>query len=93
MNPQEYQFEVENDIIVSHHVLKIIKICGEKDIEEINTCPICFVKDSEVITGCKHQYCKDCFREYINTQRDEYDDIKCPYCRQTNMELYYIKKK
>ena len=89
LNEQEYVLEIEDDFIVSYRVLKIIKILGKKKLEEEGECVICFNK-SELITGCNHQYCKECFKEYINRQTASFEKIKCPYCRQINLELYYI---
>lgn len=92
LNPQEYQITINGDIITSYQILKIIKIYGEKKVDEVDSCPICFTPNSDIITSCGHQYCKDCFKEYVNRQREEYKNITCPYCRQPNMLIYMIKK-
>ena len=92
LNPNEYQVKIQNNQIVSYQIFKIINIYGEKKVDEVILCPICFTAESELVTSCGHQYCKDCFREYINRQRQDFEDITCPYCRQSKMIIYTIKK-
>lgn len=46
----------------------------DESIEKI-TCPICHDADSELITSCKHQFCKECIGNWIKRS------MSCPYCR------------
>ena len=46
-----------------------------------NSCPICFNEislDNKYITGCKHEYCKDCLDNWFDKGKNT-----CPKCRRT----------
>lgn len=92
LNHEQYKLEINNNIITNWSIIKDMTLKGEKEINEINDCPICFISKCDIITNCNHQFCKDCLKKYINKQPDDIKDITCPYCRQTNMEFYNIKK-
>lgn len=92
INPTEYFFEVVNYTILNWYIAKIIRIYGVKEVEEIDECPICFTTPSDIITSCDHQFCRDCFKRYVETQDDSMEDISCPYCRTINLKFHEIKK-
>ena len=93
LKPDKYIITIENNILTSFKVLRVVNINGYKTIDQIKMCPICYESNSEILTECNHQYCKDCFLKYINRQPYDFEDISCPYCRHTNMKLFFIKKK
>jgi len=53
----------------------------KKEIENIENCYICYEDNSNIITKCNHFYCIDCLQQHY-----EYNNVKCPYCRQENYE-------
>lgn len=59
---------------------------GKRKVEIIEKCPICLTEDSNVVTSCKHQGCKDCFKTIHNMNWK----IDCPMCRKENVRLYEI---
>ncbi len=44
---------------------------------KIEECSICLGKESNIITKCKHQFCKDCIDEWCNKNTK----MNCPNCR------------
>jgi len=92
LNNEQYKLSIIDEIITSWSIIKNMIFKGETEINEIDDCPICFVSKCDTITNCNHQFCKDCLKKYINKQQYEIEDITCPYCRQTNLEFYNIKK-
>jgi len=65
----------------------------------MQTCPICFCEDSKphflTVKACGHAFCKDCYREYTNTEICNFNilKIKCPEqdCSQT-LDFTTLKK-
>ena len=91
LNPNEYSIIVENNIIIDWKIYKILYIQGYINKETVDSCPICFENDSNLMTSCDHSFCKDCIAEYCNRQSVEINEIPCPYCRQIDMKFYDIK--
>ncbi len=44
---------------------------------KIDECSICLDKESNIITKCNHQFCKDCIDEWCNKNTK----MNCPNCR------------
>ena len=91
INPEEYKVIINNNLITNWKINKIIKMIGEKKVE-ITECPICFEKNTDLITSCNHQFCKNCFKNYAESQDYSIEELPCPYCRQSNLKFYNIKK-
>lgn len=92
INQTEYFFEVVDYNISNWYIAKVIKIFDVKEVEEISECPICLTGPSDIITSCNHQFCRDCFKRYVEKQDDSMEDISCPYCRTINLKFHEIKK-
>ena len=91
LNPQEYKITIADNIITFFQVIKLIMIHGSKQIEEESDCCICY-ESSDLVTHCKHNFCKKCFLNYINSRNSEYEEVPCPYCREKNMKIYELVK-
>ena len=52
-------------------------------LEEKETCFICYNKDVEIQTNCKHNFCNECIHNWMNRKNN------CPLCR---TEIYQIKE-
>ena len=57
----------------------------EKKASEIEECPICIDKNSQVITNCNHTFCIKCIKKVCETEN------KCPTCRTKITDMYVIK--
>ena len=88
VEPERYnvQYNEEMDEIISFTINKKLTIEGNKKVETIIECPICFDKNSNIITCCNHQFCYDCFNEYYKKNTN----ICCPCCRKENITLFYL---
>ena len=64
LRPDKYIITIENNILTSFKVIRVVNIRGYKTIDQIKMCPICYDSNSEIVTDCNHQYCKDCFKIY-----------------------------
>ena len=42
-----------------------LEIIGEKNVLEIQSCIICQDMKSNLLTCCKHQYCRDCIAQHF----------------------------
>ena len=72
MDSIEYYYENRNYEYIAKKYDMLI--CKKK--EKLDECMICYENESEIITNCKHYYCKKCiFKWYI------YNNKICPYCR------------
>lgn len=87
-----YKVSSIDNNIVDFSIVKFIKILGKKSLDNVEICPICYNNHSEMITGCDHQFCKECFKEYADRQTVSFEEIPCPYCRQTDLKIYTINK-
>ena len=72
--------------ILSYNINKELIITESKDIEKKSECPICYEKESDVITCCDHQFCYICLNEYHKKN----SELNCPYCRRNNMKLFWM---
>ena len=65
------------------------KFVESKNIVE---CSICLDNNSNIITKCGHQYCKECFEIWYNKYNNV---ITCPYCRNnlSRENIYKLKIK
>lgn len=91
IEPNRYNIRYNEDSnyteIVSFEINKKLVIDESKKVETILECPICFDKNSNIITCCNHQFCYNCFSEYYKKNTN----ICCPYCRKDNIKLFNIK--
>jgi Leucine-rich repeat (LRR) protein len=87
--PNKIFIELEDNEIVDYGrigkgLFKKAPLCF-KTIKPIECC-ICLDKLSEVITHCKHQFCKLCTKKSLD------ENSKCPLCRQSiDNKIYNIK--
>jgi len=72
--------------ILSYNINKELIITESKDIEKKSECPICYEKESDVVTCCDHQFCYICLNEYHKKN----SELNCPYCRRNNMKLFWM---
>lgn len=72
--------------ILSYNINKELIITESKNIEKKSECPICYEKESDVITCCDHQFCYICLNEYHKKN----SELNCPYCRRNNMKLFWM---
>ncbi len=65
-------------------VKKIVKY------KKVVDCSICLTNQSDIITDCKHQYCKDCLDTWLNKKNKD----SCPCCRNniSSTNLFKMKK-
>ena len=57
----------------------------ERKPSDILECPICLVKNSQIITNCNHSYCVKCIKKVCE------DENKCPTCRTVITDMYPFK--
>lgn len=81
-----------NTEILEFSVIKYLSITESKYVNEIQTCPICYDEESNIITSCNHQFCISCVQTYMNKNINYLEKIPCPYCREENLKLYKIDK-
>ena len=54
-----------------------------KEEQENHTdCPICMDADTEVVTGCQHQYCRQCIYQWCDLRGT------CPMCRTQFLKIF-----
>jgi hypothetical protein len=54
----------------------------EIKLSDIQGCPICMDKNSQVITNCKHSFCVKCIKKICESEN------KCPYCRAIITDMF-----
>jgi hypothetical protein len=68
----------------------------EKRRLERETCAICYEEHniSQIITigSCGHSFGKKCFTNIISHSYDHFQDIKCPCCRNQNIDMIRYRK-
>ena len=92
-NPEEYHIVIENDQITQWNIIKVIIVNNSKYVDSIDTCPICYVNECQIITDCNHQYCMSCIKSYMEKKCDSLNDVTCPMCRKDNMIFFKVKQK
>ena len=55
-------------------------------VSDKETCPICYDNISDIITYCKHQFCKECMTKIYQKNYN----FTCPICRSDKFILYNI---
>ena len=85
--PEKYHIETLNNIIVKYWVNKQLKNKIIMKKKEIVNCSICYEKQSDIQTICKHFYCEDCITTWLCKSNT------CPCCRKevNNDSLYMIE--
>ena len=91
-NPNEYRISIEDGKITAWTIIKEIVYGGTKQLDIIEECPICLTNKSDLLTSCNHQFCKKCIKIYLDKQTASVSDLNCPYCRQSNLTFYELKK-
>lgn len=88
LEPDRYviKYNETYEYIDEFKINKKLVVNGEKEIEVIHECPICYESKSNVISCCDHQFCYNCMNEYY--QKSNY--LNCPFCRKEKIKLYYI---
>ena len=88
LEPDRYviKYNETYEYIDEFKINKKLVVNGEKKIEVIHECPICYESKSNVISCCDHQFCYNCMNEYY--QKSNY--LNCPFCRKEKIKLYYI---
>jgi len=77
---------------------RLYKSISKKKMEENSddVCGICLEahnnKDT-YITGCKHQYGKDCFKQWVVTCQNQRRQITCPMCKCVKPKIFQFKEK
>jgi hypothetical protein len=85
LNPKKYFFKlteygsIESWEIRINFIRKQTKDMKASDIQE---CPVCLDKNTQLITNCNHSYCIKCIKKICNNEN------KCPTCRTTITDLY-----
>ena len=79
IKPNRYYVLIKNNLIIKSNVIDSIYI------DTILNCPICQDTLANVITDCKHQFCKLCLNLWLD------ENNSCPYCR-SNINGYNIIK-
>jgi hypothetical protein len=57
----------------------------EIKLSDVQGCPICMDKKSQVITNCKHSFCVKCIKKICESEN------KCPFCRSIITDMYPFK--
>jgi len=57
-----------------------LELCDDRAIVPV-TCSICYEKDSQMVTGCGHQYCIKCIYTWADKNRWATTTNTCPLCR------------
>jgi len=85
LNPKKYAFKLSKYGSIESWEIKINFIRKQtKDMKasDIQECPICMDKNSQVLSNCNHPYCIKCIKKICNAEN------KCPTCRTTITDLY-----
>jgi ankyrin repeat protein len=88
LNPEKYFAKFTKYGSVESWKIKINYIrkkTVEIKLDDIQECPICMDKNSQVITNCKHPYCVKCIKKVCEIEN------KCPTCRSTITDMYPFK--
>lgn len=91
-NPTEYNLKIEYGKITEWKIIKEFIYEGIKHLDIIEECPLCFDNKSDLLTSCNHQFCKECMNIYLDKQTGSINELTCPYCRQSNLTFYELKK-
>ena len=86
-----FEFDIVNNsnnnfIIKNYKVNRNLIIEKTMIVNDKETCPICYDNISDIITYCKHQFCKECM---IKIYQKNYN-FTCPICRSDKFILYNI---
>lgn len=84
IRPEAYFINICENNIVHYDIMNSIVIKNNKELpyeKKQKTCLICYDKNVEIITSCRHMYCYDCLEKHY-----EKNNNKCPYCRKENLE-------
>ena len=88
LNPTKYSATLSEYGSVESWNIKVNYI-RKKTVEikscDIQECPICMDKNSQVITNCNHAYCVKCIKKVCESEN------KCPTCRSTITDMYPFK--
>ncbi len=86
LKPYRYSYKIDEDSEDSEDKFTITfkiredPVSKEMEESEIIDCSICLSTKSEIITGCNHQFCKNCVNNWVIIKNI------CPYCRS---DLFY----
>lgn len=91
LRPERYSSEIiyhnENEfsIVGTVHINEVI-LRQTLENEQIQECLICYDTTSQIITICGHQFCEECFVEWMRRTNI------CPYCRNklTDQNVFMI---
>lgn len=93
IRPDVYNVVVENEneddeYISSFAIIRTLSI--KKEINKYDTsvenCPICYEKETNIITKCYHMFCIDCLQTHLNRNTNS-----CPLCRKENVDVELTK--
>ena len=84
LKPDIYKVVIENGKVEEFWVENKLEIIGEKNVLEIQSCIICQDMKSNLLTCCKHQYCRDCIGKWYKKHNT------CPTCRKKDIKFYEI---
>ncbi len=91
LNLTENSPEPNSDFIINHKKYINFDILLKKIVKckKILDCSICLTNQSDIITDCKHQYCKSCLDTWMNEKNKD----SCPYCRNSISSINIFKMK
>jgi hypothetical protein len=85
-----------NGLSISNFNCSTLKltICNKRD----GMCSVCLLETDSLneqrnrlyLTNCRHQICKVCTFELINTRFDQNKDVICPICRTILLEIFKV---
>mgnify|MGYP001163808047 CR=1 FL=1 len=82
IRPNLYSIVKEGNYL-KYKINYINKIDNLVKVKEQERCGICLEYKTDIITSCKHQFCKSCLESYFN----QINKVMCPYCRQENIKF------
>ena len=82
-----YHVEIKDEEIINYFVNKNLEIKNTVFKENIDKCPICIDKQSDVITNCNHHYCFSCL-DMLNKKNHI---LNCALCRNNILNISHLK--
>ena len=69
---------------------KFVEVNGSASVDTREDCSICYA-ESELVLGCKHQFCNKCVLNlhFTNFLEEKHTNV-CPLCRTEIKEVYKI---
>ncbi|PWN30050.1 hypothetical protein BDZ90DRAFT_215549 [Jaminaea rosea] len=75
------QLSCHPDLVLRSKTGVAKKLLGDASNDTINLCRICAEEATEpIVSKCKHVFCRECVRQYLESASEEVPVPDCPYC-------------